>query len=92
MKLALLLITVLLLGTLQCVAGCAMITGDPPCHHDQKSQVACAHELVLQTPPAIAIAAETPPASFEAPSILSESAPYESTFARFPSIDPLPRP
>jgi hypothetical protein len=72
MKLALLLIAGLLLGTLQCVAGCAMVTGDPPCHHDQKSQAACAHELVLQTPQAIAVIAETLPASFKAPFVLSE--------------------
>jgi hypothetical protein len=73
MKLAIILITALLFGTLQCVAGCAMITGDPPCHHDQKSQVTCAHELVLQTPQAIAMIADTLPVSFEAPSMLSEA-------------------
>ena len=57
MKWALILIAVLLAGTLQCVAGCAMITGDAPCHHDQhdgrSSSTVCAHELVLQTPQAV---------------------------------------
>jgi hypothetical protein len=71
MKLALVLIAALLFGTLQCVAGCAMITGDPPCHHDQKSPIACAHELVLQTPQAVAIATVYA-VSLETPLVLNE--------------------
>jgi len=90
MKLAILLIAALLFGTLQCVAGCAMITGDPPCHHDQKSQVSCVHELVLQTPQAVAVAVETLPASFDAPFTLSD--PLGSTEVFATSFDRSPAP
>lgn len=47
MKLAMLLITVLLLSTIACAASCAGIASESSCHHDQKSPTACAHELVL---------------------------------------------
>jgi hypothetical protein len=55
MKLALLLIVALLAGTIECAASCAAVNGESSCHHDQKSPIACAHELVLERTHSIAI-------------------------------------
>jgi hypothetical protein len=47
MKLAILLIAALLVGTFDCAASCAAIKCESSCHHDKKAPEACSHELVL---------------------------------------------
>jgi hypothetical protein len=47
MKLAILLIAALLVGTFDCAASCAAVKCESSCHHDKKTPEACSHELVL---------------------------------------------
>jgi hypothetical protein len=47
MKVAILLIASLLLGTYECAASCATLKCESSCHHEKKAPEACTHELVL---------------------------------------------
>jgi hypothetical protein len=47
MRLVILLIVAMLAGTIECAASCATVNRESSCHHDQKSPIACAHELVI---------------------------------------------
>ncbi|MGH9557961.1 MAG: hypothetical protein ACRD30_01885 [Bryobacteraceae bacterium] len=51
MKLAFAIVVALVFSSLQCVASCASLNMDPPCHHHGHSMDACSHEIVMDRAP-----------------------------------------
>jgi hypothetical protein len=47
MKVTILLIVALFVGTYECAASCATVKCESSCHHDKRTPEACTHELVL---------------------------------------------